>query len=97
MTKEQLEEIEKLASESHKIRKQMIDKYVEYGVISKERGDKIKESMDKHFERMKEHNFTPFLHKIKEKLKIVIVKIINEENLGSEPYRGNTEYKWLIR
>lgn len=65
LTKEQLEEIEKLASESYKIRKQMIDKYVEYGVISKERGDKIKESMDKHFERMKEHNFTPFLHKIK--------------------------------
>lgn len=65
LTIEQMEEIAKLAGESLEKRKQIIDKYVEYGVISKERGEKIKASMDQHFERMKEHNFIPFFHKYK--------------------------------
>lgn len=65
LTKAQIKEIEKLASESLKNRKQIIDKYVEYGVITKDRGNKIKESMDKHFKRMKEHDFIPYFHKHK--------------------------------
>lgn len=65
LTKEQIKEIEKLVSESLEKRKQIIDKYVEYGVITKDRGNIIKESMDKHFKRMKEHDFIPYFHKQK--------------------------------
>lgn len=59
LTKEQVEELEKLTAELFEKRKEIIDKYVEFEILSKEKAEKIKDHLDHHFQKMKEANFIP--------------------------------------
>ncbi|MDQ0351950.1 hypothetical protein J2R98_001782 [Alkalibacillus filiformis] len=59
LTEEQKAEIEALhhnAFEQHKV---IIEKYVEYGVFTEEKGDKMKSYLDERFEKLKENDFIP--------------------------------------
>ncbi|UQZ48414.1 YckD family protein [Bacillus sp. PK3-037] len=62
LTEQQKKEIEQLEADILKKRKDVISKYVEYGVLPKERGDHIKNHMVKHFEMMKQNGFVPKPH-----------------------------------
>lgn len=59
LTKEQIQELEKMNVEILKKRKKLIDKYVEFGVFSKDKGEKIKSHIDQRYQKMKEANFLP--------------------------------------
>lgn len=65
LTDEQIKELESLAMELLEKRKQMLDKYVEFGLLPSEKADKIKERMDDHFQKMKDANFMPVWEKHK--------------------------------
>lgn len=54
--KKELAEIHKVILEK---KFEMVDKHVEYGVITKEKGDKIKEMLQKRAEKMKENGYMP--------------------------------------
>jgi len=62
LTDQQKKEIEQLEADILKKRKDVISKYVQYGVLPKERGEHIKNHMDKHFEMMKQNGFVPKPH-----------------------------------
>ncbi|MDU0154799.1 YckD family protein [Bacillus cabrialesii] len=62
LTDQQKNEIEQLEAEILKKRKDVISKYVQYGVLPKERGEHIKNHIDKHFEMMKQNGFVPKPH-----------------------------------
>ncbi|MDY7433174.1 YckD family protein [Bacillus sp. V26] len=62
LTEQQKKEIEQLEADILKKRKDVISKYVEYGVLPKERGDHITNHMVKHFEMMKQNGFVPKPH-----------------------------------
>ncbi|MDC3424445.1 YckD family protein [Aquibacillus sp. 3ASR75-11] len=46
-------------------KKGIVNRYVEYGVYSKEKGEMIKKHLDKYYQKLKENNFLP-LNKHKE-------------------------------
>lgn len=56
----------------------MISKYVQYGVLPKERGEHIKNHLDKHFEMMKQNGFVPkhhpHPHKFEKDIKMVSIQ-----------------------
>ncbi|GAA0450164.1 DUF2680 domain-containing protein [Alkalibacillus silvisoli] len=63
LTEEQLAEMEALhhnAFEQHKV---IIDKYVEYGVFTEEKADKMKSYLDERFDKLKENDFIPKMDK----------------------------------
>ncbi|MGF7535950.1 YckD family protein [Bacillus mexicanus] len=62
LTDQQKKEIEQLEAEILKKRKNVISKYVQYGVLPKERGERIKDHMDQHFDMMKQNGFVPKPH-----------------------------------
>ncbi|MGF7186733.1 uncharacterized protein YlaN (UPF0358 family) [Desulfitispora alkaliphila] len=45
----------------------MVNKYVEYGVISKEKGNKIISHMEKRYEKLEENDFIPKCPRSKKK------------------------------
>ena len=45
--------------------KEVVSKYVEYGVISKEKGDKIISRLDKRYQKLEENGFIPRWDKCK--------------------------------
>lgn len=59
LTKEQIQELEKMNLEIMKKRKELIDKYVEFGVFPKDKGERIKSHIDQRYQKMKETNFLP--------------------------------------
>lgn len=59
LTESQKKEIHALQEKILDLRKQMIDKYQSFGVLSKERAEEIKQKMDEKFKIMKEKGFTP--------------------------------------
>ncbi|KUO51329.1 MAG: hypothetical protein APF76_17190 [Desulfitibacter sp. BRH_c19] len=46
-------------------KKELINKYVEFGIITKEKGDKIISRMEKCYEDLDENGFMPQWHKMK--------------------------------
>lgn len=70
LTDEQVKELEKITFDLIAKRKELIDKYVEYGVLSKENADKIKQHLDDHFTKMKEAQFLPRWDKHKKQGKV---------------------------
>ncbi|WP_102348172.1 YckD family protein [Bacillus sp. Marseille-P3661] len=62
LTDKQKKELEKLHSELLQKKSEMIDKHVEFGIITKEKGEKIKVKLAKRFEKMKENGFIPMHH-----------------------------------
>lgn len=63
LTDEQKEELNELHMELMELRKELIEKYIEFGVISEEKGKKMIEHMEKHYEKLKENGFIPRWHK----------------------------------
>lgn len=62
LTDQQKQELSKLQKEITVKKKALIQKYVEYGVIPKEKGDKIISHMEKRSKEMKESGFMPRHH-----------------------------------
>ncbi len=56
---EQIGEIKALKQEVMEKEKQIIEKYVEYGVFPEEKAQKIIQHMEKKYEKLQENNFIP--------------------------------------
>lgn len=63
LTDEQKEEMASLQKEVLEKEKQVIQKYVEYGVISKDKGDKVISHLEKHFEKLEANGYVPMWDK----------------------------------
>ncbi|SFL86619.1 Protein of unknown function [Gracilibacillus orientalis] len=59
LSDEQIDEIRTLKQEVMEKEKQIIEKYIEYGVFTEEKGQKILEHMEKKYEKLEENNFIP--------------------------------------
>jgi len=63
LTETQIKELSKLYEDIFKRKKKLINKYVEYGIISQEKGERIIRHMEKHLQYVKEHGYLPMKHK----------------------------------
>lgn len=59
LTDEQKNELAGLYGEVFEKKKEIISKYVEYGVFSEEKGNKIIEHIDAHSKKLAENNYIP--------------------------------------
>jgi uncharacterized protein YktA (UPF0223 family) len=59
LTVEQKKELESLYEEMFETKKQLINKYAEYGVITKEKAEEKLARLDKFQTKLKEHGYTP--------------------------------------
>lgn len=59
LTEKQKAELDTLYNDLFAKKKQVIDKYVEFGVFSKEMGEKKKAWMDKRYSNLKENGYIP--------------------------------------
>ncbi|MGP4041238.1 YckD family protein [Gracilibacillus sp. D59] len=59
LSDEQIEEMKGLQKEAIEKEKQIIEKYVEYGVFTKEKAQKIIQHLEKKYEKLEENNFIP--------------------------------------
>ena len=59
LTEEQKQEMAKMQMDALEHKKQIINKYVEYGVISEKKADKIVTKFEKHYAKMEENGFIP--------------------------------------
>ncbi|MFS0824314.1 DUF2680 domain-containing protein [Bacillus sp. 1P02SD] len=62
LTDQQKQELDKLYLELLETKKSIIDKYVEYGVLPKEKADKKLKWLDEHYQKIKEHGYIPMHH-----------------------------------
>ncbi|MDM5296904.1 YckD family protein [Bacillus pumilus] len=62
---DQQKQIEALEQQILSKRKEVIEKYVQYGVLTKEQGTQITKRMDEHYNHLKENGFVPLLKKPK--------------------------------
>jgi len=62
LSEQQKSELDALYQEAFEARKKIIDKYVEFGVITKEKAEKKQEHMDKFYEELKENDYIPKFH-----------------------------------
>ncbi|OUM89538.1 MAG: hypothetical protein C6P37_11505 [Caldibacillus debilis] len=68
LTEEQQKELENLHTEILDLRKELMEKYVEYGIFSKEQAEDYLSHMESRFERLKQNGFIPHWHwKVKER------------------------------
>lgn len=63
LTAEQQKQIEILEKQILSKRKAVIEKYVQYGVLTKEQGTHITKRMDEHYNHLKKNGFVPLLKK----------------------------------
>ncbi|MBG9910854.1 sporulation protein [Bacillus xiamenensis] len=63
LTTEQQKQIEVLEQQILSKRKEVIKKYVQYGVLTKEQGTHITKRMDEHYNHLKNNGFVPLLKK----------------------------------
>ncbi|MBM7570692.1 YckD family protein [Aquibacillus albus] len=59
LTEEQLKELKVLYEDVINKRKGIINKYVEFGVLTKEDGEQMKKHLDKFFEKMEKDGYIP--------------------------------------
>ncbi|WP_078427111.1 DUF2680 domain-containing protein [Alkalihalobacterium alkalinitrilicum] len=59
LTKEQKEELSVLHRDVLEKKKEVISKYVEFGVFSEEKGTEIIEKFEKHYAKLEENEFIP--------------------------------------
>jgi DNA-binding PadR family transcriptional regulator len=59
LTEEQKKELAKLHNEVLEKKKEIVSKYIEYGVFPEEKGKKIMEKMDNRFKMLEENNYIP--------------------------------------
>ncbi|WP_202080475.1 YckD family protein [Caldalkalibacillus salinus] len=65
LTKEQQNEISALTREIMDKKKEVISKYVDYGVLSEEKGQQIIDHMDEHYSKLEQNGFVPPFDKYK--------------------------------
>ncbi|MDG5786125.1 YckD family protein [Evansella sp. AB-P1] len=65
LTEEQKNEMSELQSDVLEKKKEIINKYVEYGVFTSEKGEKIKQHLDKHYSKLEKNGFIPKWDKLK--------------------------------
>lgn len=63
LTTEQQKQIEMLEQQILSKRKEVIEKYVQYGVLTKEQGTHITKRMDEHYNHLENNGFVPLLKK----------------------------------
>jgi hypothetical protein len=59
LTEEQKNELAKLYGEAFEKKKEIISKYVEFGVFSQEKGDELMEHIESHYKKLEENNYIP--------------------------------------
>ena len=69
LTEEQKTELSKLHDEMLSTKKELINKYVEYGVFTKEQGDTMLKMLEKKHEKLKENDYMMRWHPHHGKLK----------------------------
>lgn len=62
LTDKQKQELDELYLELLETKKEIINKYVEYGVLPKEKADKKLNWLDEHYQKIKEHGYIPMHH-----------------------------------
>ena len=62
LTEAQKNELSALHKDILEKKKQLISKYVEFGVISREKGDKIISHMEKRYSKLEKNGFVPEFH-----------------------------------
>ncbi|WP_231006571.1 MULTISPECIES: YckD family protein [Bacillus] len=67
LTDKQKNELASLQKDIMEKKKQLINKYVEYGILDQERGKEIKSHIEKRYEKERENGFLPKLKHQKEK------------------------------
>lgn len=68
LTDKQKNELASLQKDIMEKKKQLINKYVEYGILDQERGKEIKSHIEKRYEKERENGFLPKWKHHKEKL-----------------------------
>ncbi|MBD1382029.1 YckD family protein [Metabacillus arenae] len=63
LTEEQKKEMSALQKEVMEQKKEIINKYIEYGVFTEEKGQKIISHLEKHYNKLKQNGFVPKLDK----------------------------------
>lgn len=67
LTEEQKQELASMQKDIMEKKKQLINKYVEYGIIDQERGKEIKSHIERRYENNKKNGFMPKWDHHKEK------------------------------
>ncbi len=67
LTDKQKQELDKLYLELLETKKEIVNKYVEFGVLPKEKADKKLKWLDEHYQKIKEHGYIPMHHHKKHK------------------------------
>ena len=62
LTAEQQEEMKILQQDALNQKKEIINKYVEYGVFSKEKGQKIITHLEERYKKIEQNGFAPIWH-----------------------------------
>ena len=62
LSTEQQEEMKSLQQDALNQKKEIINKYVEYGVFSKEKGEKIITHLEERYLKMEQNGFVPIFH-----------------------------------
>ncbi len=59
LTEVQKKEVKKLQQDMLKTKKELIGKYIEFGGLSKEKGERITKKMEAHFKELEENGYIP--------------------------------------
>lgn len=62
LTTEQQEEMKSLQQDALNQKKEIINKYVEYGVFSKEKGQKVITHLEERYKKLEQNEFVPNFH-----------------------------------
>lgn len=60
LSENEVKELEKINEDILEKREELIEKYVEFGILSEDRAERMKAHLDDHFRQMKERQFLPF-------------------------------------
>lgn len=60
LTDVQKQELETLMKSIFNQKKEVVHKYVEFGVITEEKGEKMLKNLDRHYKKLEDNNFMPY-------------------------------------
>ncbi|MFZ5967235.1 MAG: YckD family protein [Bacillota bacterium] len=67
LTEAQKKEIAKLEKDILEKKKEVISKYVQYGVMTEEKGEKVISRLEERYKKLEQNEFVPKWHKCKKK------------------------------
>ncbi|HHY83639.1 MAG TPA: DUF2680 domain-containing protein [Clostridiales bacterium] len=59
LTNEQVQEIKQIYEQIYELKKQLIEKYQSFGILEKDKAERIIDQMEKRHERLKKNNYIP--------------------------------------